>query len=77
MFGTVAAGKSVGGYDTIFEAVPRMGHLKKQTYMPNPAAQKADEKLDREYVTLHNFFGGGANDVMKRLNRIKAETRDI
>jgi len=34
------------------------------------------EKLYREYVTLHDSTGGGANDVMKRLKRIKTETRD-
>jgi L-ribulokinase len=34
------------------------------------------EKRYGEYVTLHDHFGGGVNDVMKRLKRIKAETRD-
>ncbi len=75
MFGAVAAGKAAGGYDTIFDAAPRMGHLKKQTFKPNPEAQKVYDKLYAEYVTLHDYFGRGVNDVMKRLKAIKVETR--
>ena len=29
--------------------------------------------LYREYVTLHDYFGRGANDVMKRLKALRAE----
>ena len=31
------------------------------------------DKLFAEYVTLHDYFGRGANDVMKRLKAIKKE----
>jgi L-ribulokinase len=31
--------------------------------------------LYAEYVTLHDYFGRGANDVMKRLKTLKAEIR--
>jgi L-ribulokinase len=41
------------------------------------AAQQMYEKRYDEYVTLHDYFGGGANDVMKHLKRIKTETRDV
>jgi L-ribulokinase len=34
------------------------------------------EKRYGEYMTLHDYYGGGAHDVMKRLKRIKTETRD-
>jgi L-ribulokinase len=40
------------------------------------ARSRAYEKLYRKYETLHDYTGGDANDVMKRLKRIKAETRD-
>jgi L-ribulokinase len=53
-----------------------MGHLKKQIFKPQLAAQQVYEKRYDEYVTLHDYFGGGAHDVIKRLKRIKAETRD-
>jgi L-ribulokinase len=75
MFGAVAAGQSQGGYDSIYEAARVMAHLKEVVYTPNPADQKEYEKLYAEYVLLHDYFGRGGNDVMKRLKRIKAESR--
>jgi L-ribulokinase len=75
MFGAVAAGKSAGGYDTIYAAAQKMAHLKDETYTPNPENQKAYEKIYAEYVVLHDYFGRGANDVMKRLKAIRAEAR--
>ena len=73
MFGAVAAGSSGGGYDSIFEAARHMARLKKETFVPIPANQKVYDKLYAEYVMLHDYFGRGANDVMKRLKRLKAE----
>ncbi len=71
MFGAVAAGKAAGGYDSIYEAAQVMAHLKDEQYLPNPENQKAYERLYAEYVTLHDYFGRGANDVMKRLKEIR------
>ena len=76
MFGAVAAGKSAGGYDSIYDAAHKMARLKKETFIPSPAAQKIYDKLFAEYVTLHDYFGRGANDVMKRLKHMRAETRE-
>ena len=75
MFGAVAAGKGMGGYDSIYDAAKVMAHLNDEVYIPNPENQKAYEKLYAEYVILHDYFGRGANDVMKRLKKIKAEAR--
>lgn len=75
MFGAVAAGKGLGGYDSIYEAAKVMAHLKDEVYLPNPENQKMYEKIYAEYVILHDYFGRGANDVMKRLKNIKAEAR--
>ncbi len=75
MFGAVAAGAAAGGYDTIVEAAPRMARLKKQSYRPNPAAQPVYDRLYGEYLTLHDYFGRGGNDVMKRLKTLKRESR--
>ena len=75
MFGAVAAGKAVGGYESIYEAAKVMAHLKDVTYVPNPESQKVYESLYAEYVTLHDYFGCGGNDVMKRLKNIKAQAR--
>jgi len=75
MFGAVAAGKGLGGYDSIYDAARVMAHLKDEVYLPNPENQKMYEKIYAEYVILHDYFGRGANDVMKRLKNIKAEAR--
>jgi L-ribulokinase len=73
MFGAVAAGAVVGGYDTIGDAAARMAHLKAEAFVPDPARQAAYAGLFEEYVGLHDYFGRGGNDVMKRL---KGRARD-
>jgi L-ribulokinase len=75
MFGAVAAGKAAGGFDSIFEAAPVMGKLKKESYKPNLQAKKVYDKLFDEYRLLHDYFGRGENNVMKRLKAIKVEVR--
>jgi len=76
MFGAVAAGKMAGGYDSIFEAAQKMARLKKGAFKPNPSARKVYDQLYAEYLALHDYFGRGANDVMKRLKQIKAAARN-
>lgn len=73
MFGAVAAGAAKGGYDTIVEAAKRMGRVKEETYRPIPENVAVYEKLYQEYSKLHDYFGRGENDVMKRLKAIKEE----
>jgi L-ribulokinase len=75
MFGAVAAGKTAGGYESIYDAAKVMAHLKNEMYTPNKENQKIYEKLYTEYVLLHDYFGRGENAVMKRLKKIKADTR--
>jgi len=75
MFGAVVAGKALGGYDSIYDAAKLMAHLKDEVYLPNAQNQKMYERIYAEYVILHDYFGRGANDVMKRLKNIKAEAR--
>jgi L-ribulokinase len=75
MFGAVAAGKSAGGYDSIYDAAKEMAHLKEEIYTAIPENQAIYEKLYAEYLILHDYFGRGANDVMKRLKVIKADAR--
>ncbi|MCL1794620.1 MAG: ribulokinase [Oscillospiraceae bacterium] len=72
IFGAVAAGGQKGGYDTIGEASRAMGSLSDRVYTPNPENAKIYEKLYAEYKILHDYFGRGQNDVMKRLKEIKS-----
>jgi L-ribulokinase len=74
MFGAVAAGKAAGGYDSIFEASKKMAYLRPdEIYRPNPDAKRVYDRLYAEYSLLHDEFGRGANDVMKRLKQLKIE----
>ena len=75
MHGAVAAGGMAGGYDTIQEAAARMAHLKDESYVPIAAHQAVYDELYAEYVVLHDYFGRGENDVMKRLKALKARVR--
>ena len=77
MFGAVAAGKSAGGYDSIFEAAEKMAFLRDEVYHPQVENSKSYDKLFAEYIVLHDYFGRGANDVMKRLKALKAEAKGV
>ncbi len=71
IFASVAAGKEKGGYDDIFEAARALGKVKDTVYTPIPENVELYNKLFAEYRTLHDYFGRGANDVMKRLKALK------
>jgi L-ribulokinase len=71
MHGAVAAGAAAGGYDSIVDAAKAMARLHEDVFTPNPENQEIYDQLYREYVTLHDYFGRGANDVMKRLKQIR------
>ena len=73
MHGAVAAGSAVGGYDSIFEAARRMAQLQKKSYRPHKKNHEVYDRIFKEYQTLHDYFGRGANDVMKRLKSLQAE----
>jgi L-ribulokinase len=71
MFGAVVAGKANGGFDSIFEAARVIPRLKDVVYQPDPQAVADYDRLFAEYRILHDYFGRGANDVMKRLKELK------
>ena len=71
MFAAVAAGQAKGGYDSIIDAAEKMARVKEETFKPIPEHVEVYEQLYLEYSKLHDYFGRGENDVMKRLKRIK------
>jgi uncharacterized protein (TIGR00255 family) len=75
MFGAVAAGKEKGGYDTIFEAAKVMSKVEPVSYKPIPENTAVYKQLFEEFKLLHDYFGRGGNDVMKRLKKMKLEAR--
>jgi L-ribulokinase len=72
MHGAVAAGSKAGGYASIVDASARMARLRKLSYQPNLKNKTIYDSLFAEYLALHDYFGRGENDVMKRLKAIKA-----
>ncbi|GIO31637.1 MULTISPECIES: ribulokinase [Paenibacillus] len=71
IFAAVAAGQEAGGYDTVIAAAENMARVKEETFKPIPENVEVYERLYQEYNLLHDYFGRGANDVMKRLKNIK------
>jgi L-ribulokinase len=52
-----------------------MAHLSGKTYKPDATHHEAYEVLYREYLGLHDLFGRGGNDVMRRLKHIQTSAR--
>ncbi len=71
ILGAVAAGKVQGGYDTPQEAAARMARFKDEIYRPSSERHQQYTALYTEYVKLHDYFGRGANNVMKRLREMR------
>jgi L-ribulokinase len=75
MFAAVAAGSARGGYDSIVDAATKMARVREESFKPIPENVAIYDKLYREYTLLHDHFGRGGNDVMKRLKEIKESVR--
>ena len=73
IYASVAAGKAAGGYDELSDACAAMSDPCPRVFKPDPEAHEVYNKLYREYTTLVDYFGRGANDVMKRLRKLSSE----
>ena len=71
ILGVAAASSEVTGYHSLTDIAESLGKKGEKAYMPNPVNIDSYNKLYDEYITLYEYFGKGANDVMKRLNRIR------
>ncbi|MCW2507339.1 MAG: ribulokinase, partial [Modestobacter sp.] len=65
---------AAGAYPDVHVASAAMGSVDRGVYQPIPENVTAYDELFTEYVTLHDYFGRGANDVMHRL---KARRRAV
>lgn len=70
IFAAVAAGRAAGGYGTVAEAARAMAGAQTLRYQPKDTA--VYEQLYQEYRLLHDAFGRGTLDTMKRLRAIRA-----
>jgi L-ribulokinase len=75
IFAAACAGKENGGYDNIFEAATVMGKVSDKVYHPIKENVEVYNSLYKEYDILHDYFGRGENDVMKRLRKIRANAK--
>jgi hypothetical protein len=48
-----------------------MGSCTRGVYVPDPASAGVYDQLYAEYVTLHDYFGRGANEVLHRLRALR------
>ncbi|WP_430867620.1 ribulokinase [Demequina aurantiaca] len=69
----IHAAVAAGAYPDIRSAAEVMGKVIKGAYTPNEAAADAYDELYAEYSQLHDYFGRGANDVMRRLKNRRRE----
>jgi len=69
MHGAVAAGARAGGFETILDAATTMVSPSARTYRPDPGPRALYDDLYADYRELHDYFGRGANDVLRRLRR--------
>ncbi|GAB3267056.1 ribulokinase [Nocardioides dilutus] len=67
----IHAAVAAGLYPDIGTAAEAMGRSEPAVFTPIPANVAAYDVLYAEYKTLHDHFGRGANDVMRRLRRLR------
>ena len=72
----IHAAVAAGAYPSIREAAEVMGKSNRGVYQPNEDRAKQYDRLYAEYELLHDYFGRGANDVMKRLKAFKREVSE-
>jgi L-ribulokinase len=67
----IHAAVAAGAYPDVHAAAAAMGRRVRDVYVPDEQRGKAYDELFAEYATLHDYFGRGANDVMRRLRAIR------
>ena len=63
----IHAAVAAGAHPDVHAAAKAMGSRRRGVYQPDPERAAAYDELYAEYLTLHDYFGRGANDVMHRL----------
>jgi L-ribulokinase len=69
----IHAAVAAGAYSSVGEAAEAMGSVSKGVYQPDEARGKQYDRLYAEYEILHDYFGRGENNVMKRLKALRRE----
>ncbi len=69
------AAVAAGVYPNIQQAAEHMGRLKDETVGPIAENAAIYDQLYADYKLLYDYFGRGANNVMKRLKQIRRQVR--
>lgn len=69
------AAVAAGIYDSIEEAAGPMGKLRDEVVKPIAAHRSVYDQIYADYRRLHDYFGRGGNDVMKRLRGLRHAAR--
>ena len=67
----IHAAVAAGAYPGVPAAAAAMGSHRPAVYTPDPASADVYDDLYAEYVTLHDYFGRGANEVLHRLRAVR------
>jgi L-ribulokinase len=65
------AAVAAGAHLDVRAAATAMGSVDRAVYRPRPAEAAAYDRLFAEYTALHDHFGRGGNDVMRRLRAMR------
>ncbi len=68
----IHAAVAAGAYASITEAAEKMGKIRQNVYTPIVRHQKIYDQIFSEYQSLHDYFGRGTNNVMKRLKALRS-----
>lgn len=69
----IHAAVAAGAHPDLRAASEAMGGIRPDGYRPDPARAAAYDALYAEYRRLHDHFGRGGNDVLRRLRRMRNE----
>ena len=67
----IFAAAAAGLYDSVGAAAERMGGVDERVYVPDPESVRVYDALYREYAALHDLFGRGGMETMKRLRQLR------
>jgi L-ribulokinase len=71
----IHAAVAAGAYPDIRAAAAAMGSVERDVYLPDPANVSGYEELFSEYLVLHDYFGRGTNEVMRKLRERRRKAR--
>ena len=67
------AAVAAGAFGDIRGAANAMGSVQRHVFTPIPENVEAYERLFLDYLELHDYFGRGVNDVMRRLRKFRRD----